>query len=203
MLLNYISLCFLEQIILVKFLCISPDFLLCELKRNLLYALFFNSLWQNYSLLSDHFASAWIPTIIYFYKIVEFAASLSLPSDCNLLEDRGHVLLFSVCPQHLAQHVLHFSVPCWMWWNLTDKLSQHCLHRLANWSTCFAQHSRFRSRLIPCSRRQFSLLNLPNGFYPFGFRFFLSVQSHKFQWPSYKSNSLHYSVSYAHSIFQN
>ena len=52
------------------------------------------------------------------------------------------------------------------------KIPQHCLHRLANWFTFFAQQSHLRSRLTPCSRRQSSLLNLPNGFHPFGFRFF-------------------------------
>lgn len=108
--------------------------------------------------------------------------------------------LFAPSTQLSMSYTSVYLVECNGIWLTT--LSQHCLHRLANWSTCFAQQSRPRSRLTACSRRQSSLLHLPNGFHSFGFRFFLSVQNHKFQWPSYKSNSLHYSVSYAHSIFQ-
>lgn len=49
--------------------------------------------------------------------------------------------------------------------------SQHCLCRLANSFTYLAQQSLLWSKLTPCSRRQYFLLNLLDGFHPFGFRF--------------------------------
>lgn len=50
-------------------------------------------------------------------------------------------------------------------------LSYHCLHKLTNWFTCFAQQSLHKSRLTPCSRRRSSQHNLPHQFHAFGFRF--------------------------------
>lgn len=74
-------------------------------------------------------------------------------------------------PPATVQCVFPFNVPFeWdgIWLTVCPR---HCLHRLANWFTCFVQQSLLRSRLTLCSRKQSSLLNLPDVFCPFGFRF--------------------------------
>lgn len=118
---------------------------------------------------------------------------LSLSSDSKL-EDRGHGLLFSVSRLlHPGPSLVHPSIPYTLL-NGKEPSWQHS-HSIAytDWPTGLPALPHKASLGLGwfCSRRQSSLFNCPRNFI-FLDSDFPIFQSCKFQWPTYKSSSLHY-----------